>query len=106
MNVSRLQYAMSLQTRDLGPLQIAHFVSIAARAILGGSKRKIDIDETLENAFSGMDDALLQGAHASCLALQQLASQRPDVHQPDVRKRGRWIAGSELSRRRTNSSPR
>ena len=77
----------ALRNRDLSLAQIKQVLrSVTAGVNVGAAKSKLDIDQVLEQAVAGMDDALLKAVQANHLALQQLASAGQSFEQSQVKK--------------------
>jgi hypothetical protein len=77
----------ALRNRELTLTQIKQVLkSVTAGVNVGAAKSKMDIDQVLEQAVGGMDDALLKAVQANHLALQQLASAGQSFEQSQVKK--------------------
>jgi hypothetical protein len=77
----------ALRNRELSLAQIKQVLrSVTAGVNLGAAKSKLDIDQVLEQAVAGMDDALLKAVQANQLALQQLVNAGQSFEQSQVKK--------------------
>ena len=77
----------ALRNRALTLAQIKQVLkSVSAGVNVGAAKSKIDIDQVLEQAVAGMDDALLKAVQANHLALQQVAAAGQSFEQSQVKK--------------------
>lgn len=80
----------ALQGRELSLKNIrAALASVSQAASTGLAKNAapaVDIDSLLEQAVSGMDDALLKAVDANRVALEQLAAQGADMREKHLKK--------------------
>ena len=77
----------ALRNRALTLAQIKQVLkSVSAGVNVGAAKSKMDIDQVLEQAVAGMDDALLKAVQANHLALQQVAAAGQSFEQSQVKK--------------------
>jgi len=77
----------ALRNRALTLSQIKQVLkSVSAGVNAGAAKSTMDVDQVLEQAVGGMDDALLKAVEANRLALQQVASAGQSFEQSQVKK--------------------
>jgi O6-methylguanine-DNA--protein-cysteine methyltransferase len=76
----------TLQARDLSLEQIASVVRNITAGVNIGVGDKTDTQQTLSDAFAGMDDALLKVVEANKLALQKLTDGGANFEESSVKK--------------------
>ena len=77
----------ALQMRDLSLEQINGVVrNVTAGVNIGVGENKTDTQQTLSDAFAGMDDALLKVVEANKLALQKLTDGGASFEESSVKK--------------------
>jgi len=76
----------TLQARDLSLEQIASVVRNITAGVNIGVGDKPDTQQTLSDAFAGMDDALLKVVEANKLALQKLTDGGANFEESSVKK--------------------
>ena len=76
----------TLQARDLSLEQIASVVRNITAGVNIGVGDKTDTQQTLSDAFAGMDDALLKVVEANKLALQKLTDGGASFEESSVKK--------------------
>src|SRR4051812_26136956 len=76
-----------LRGRELTIDQIKRVVrSVTEGVNMGAATSKLDADEVLGEAFSGMDEAVLKAVQANHLALQQLSAQGQSLRDSQMKK--------------------
>lgn len=80
----------ALQGRELSLKNIKDVLATVTKAASTGvaqsNLQDVDVENLLNSAVSGMDDALLKAVEANRLALQQFASQGVDLHEKNLKK--------------------
>ena len=77
----------ALRSRELSLAQIRQVLkSVTEGVSLGTAKPQIDVEKTLQDAFAGMDDALLKAVQANQIALEQLATQGQSFRESHIKK--------------------
>lgn len=77
----------ALRGRELTVEQIKRVVRAVTEGVnLGAASSKMDADQVLGEAFSGMDDAVLKAVQANHIALQQLSAQGQSLRESQFKR--------------------
>jgi len=77
----------ALRSRELSLAQMKQILKSVTEGVSSGTaKPQIDVKETLQEAFAGMDEAVLKAGQANQIALEQLATQGQSFRQSHMKK--------------------